>query len=119
VGGGGAVTVRSRLALARGHSTKARTQTLVQLSDELLDVLDRVAAARGTSRSALVRELLWEALDDDRDRRIGELIADGYRRMPQGIPDAWGELGSSAEHGDPETLRRLDAEERTAGFTPW
>lgn len=60
----------------------ARTQTMVQLSDELLEVLDRVAAARGASRSALVRELLWEALSEDRDRRIGELIADGYRRAP-------------------------------------
>ncbi|MEJ7783490.1 MAG: hypothetical protein WKF96_01720, partial [Solirubrobacteraceae bacterium] len=95
---GGAVTARSRLALARGHSA---------------------AATRGTSRSALVRELLWEALDDDRDRRIGELIADGYRRIPQGIPDAWGEHDSSAEHGNRETLRGLDAEERAAGFTPW
>lgn len=88
----------------------ARTQTMVQLSDELLEVLDRVAAARGASRSALVRELLWEALSEDRDRRIGELIADGYRRIPQ---------GTRHEHGNQETLRRLDAEKRAAGFGPW
>ena len=83
---------------------------MVQLSDELLEVLDRAAVARGASRSALVRELLWEALSEDRDRRIGELIADGYRRIPQGTRD---------EHGNQETLRRLDAEERAAGFGPW
>lgn len=97
----------------------ARTQTMVQLSDELLALLDRSAASHGASRSALIRKLLWQALEEDRERQIGETIAEGYRRIPQGIPDGWGELSEAAEHANRETMRSLDAEERAAGFDPW
>ncbi|MGI8660946.1 MAG: ribbon-helix-helix protein, CopG family [Thermoleophilaceae bacterium] len=97
----------------------ARTQTMVQLSDELLQVLDRSAASRGASRSALIRKLLWQALEEDRERQIGETIAEGYRRTPQGVPDEWGDLSEAAEHANRETMRSLAAEERAAGFDPW
>lgn len=97
----------------------ARTQTMVQLSDELLETLDRAAANRGASRSALIRDLLWEALGRDREREIGERIAEGYRRIPQGATDEWGDLAKSNERTRRETLRRLDEEERAAGFDPW
>lgn len=92
---------------------------MVQLSEELVGALDRAAAARNSSRSALVRELLWTALSHDREREIGEMIAAGYRRTPQGEPDEWGDLSATAEHSHRETLRRLDAEERAAGYEPW
>ncbi|MBA2420044.1 MAG: ribbon-helix-helix protein, CopG family [Thermoleophilaceae bacterium] len=97
----------------------ARTQTMVQLSVDLVDALDRAAADRDRSRSALIRELLWEALSSDRERAIGEEIAEGYRRIPQGEHDEWGDLGAAAEGGHRRTLRRLDAEERAAGHEPW
>jgi predicted transcriptional regulator len=92
---------------------------MVQLSDDLLEALDRTASNRGASRSALIRELLWESLSEDRERRIGEAIAEGYRRIPQGTPDEWGDLSAAADHANAETGRRLDAEERGAGFDPW
>ncbi len=92
---------------------------MVQLSDELLDSLDRTAASRGASRSALIRELLWEGLKDDRERAIGEQIAEGYRRIPQGATDEWGDLSESARAATSRVLERLDAEERAAGFEPW
>jgi len=92
---------------------------MVQLSDDLLEALDRTASNRGASRSALIRELLWESLSEDRERRIGEAIAEGYRRIPQGTPDEWGDLSAAADHANAETGRRLDAEEREAGFDPW
>jgi predicted transcriptional regulator len=94
-------------------------QTTVQLSDELLETLDREAAARGASRSALVRQLLGEALADDRERHVGEAIAAGYRRIPQDTPDEWGDLAASNRRSNRETMQRLDAEERAAGFDPW
>ncbi len=97
----------------------ARTQTMVQLSEDLVGALDRAAVARNSSRSALIRDLLWEALSHDREREIGEQIAEGYRRIPQGEPDEWGDLSDAAEHSHRETLRRLDAEERAAGHDPW
>lgn len=92
---------------------------MVQLSDELLEALDRAAAARGASRSALIRVLLWDGLRDDTERALGEQIADGYRRIPQSEPDEWGDLAVAADYANRETLRRLDAEEQGAGYEPW
>ena len=66
-------------------------QTLVQLTDELVEALDRRAAREGVSRSKLVRDLLDAALSagDEHDR----LLVEGYRRAPQSdAPDAWGDL---------------------------
>lgn len=53
----------------------AQTQTTVQLNDDLLEILDRIALRGGVSRSALIRELLREALRGDLDALIGEQIA--------------------------------------------
>ena len=92
---------------------------MVQLSDVLLEALDRAAPSRGASRSALIRELLWTGLQDDHERDVGERIADGYRRVPQAEIDEWGDLAAAAEHSNRDTLQRLDAEERAAGHGPW
>lgn len=96
-----------------------RTQTMVQLSEELVNTLDRVAARRGTSRSGLIRELLWEALRSDHDALVGERIAAGYRRVPQGEPDDWGDVAALSDVSTEEVLRRLDADERTGGQGSW
>jgi metal-responsive CopG/Arc/MetJ family transcriptional regulator len=42
-----------------------RVQTIMQLTDELVELLDREAARRGVSRSALIRSALEEFLRDD------------------------------------------------------
>jgi metal-responsive CopG/Arc/MetJ family transcriptional regulator len=64
-----------------------RTQTLVQLTDDLLAALDQRAAAAGRSRSDLIREAIQDYLGgDDADQAIVE----GYRRVPQEA-DAWAE----------------------------
>ena len=62
---------------------------------------------------------MTRTLEDDRERRIGEAIAEGYRRIAQDTSDEWGDLAAAAEHANRETLRRLDAEEHAAGFDPW
>ena len=68
----------------------ARTQTLVQLTDELLATLDERAAREHRSRSTLIREALQEYLSDELDAEVGRQIADGYRRHPQTAEeDAW------------------------------
>ena len=66
----------------------ARTQTLVQLSDELLAALDQHAVASGRSRSELIREAVERFLGHDLERAIDRQIVDGYRRVPQ-EPDPW------------------------------
>jgi predicted transcriptional regulator len=59
-----------------------RTQTLVQLSDELLRRLDERAAGEGRSRSALIREAIEAYLYGEESARIDREIREGYERIP-------------------------------------
>lgn len=92
---------------------------MVQLSEELRDRLDREAARKGVSRSALIRGVLEESLADDREAAIGRSIADGYRRIPPATPDAWGDVAAVADEATGDLLQRLDAEEKASGRRPW
>lgn len=92
---------------------------MVQLSDELIESLDRVASRRRLSRSALIRELVSDALQQETAAAIGEQIAAGYRRVPQAEPDEWGDMTVTADVATHELLVRLDAEERQAGHNRW
>jgi metal-responsive CopG/Arc/MetJ family transcriptional regulator len=61
----------------------ARTQTLVQLSEELLRRLDERAAREGRSRSALIRDAIEEFLYDEEEAEISRQIIEGYERIPE------------------------------------
>jgi metal-responsive CopG/Arc/MetJ family transcriptional regulator len=75
----------------------ARAQTLVQLTDELLQLLDERAARERRSRSTLIREALQHYLSDDLQAEIDRRIVDGYRRVPQtDDEDAWAEANARA-----------------------
>ena len=63
--------------------TTARTQTLVQLSDELLAQLDIRAAREGRSRADLIREAVAGYLAGDREAEIDRQIVEAYTRQPQ------------------------------------
>jgi len=63
-----------------------RTQTIVQLSDQLVAMLDERAQREGTSRSAIIRAAVEAWLADDADAAIDRAIIDGYRRHPPAIP---------------------------------
>ena len=65
----------------------ARTQTLVQLSDELLERLDSYRAREGRSRSEVVREAIERYLEADREAEIDRLLVDAYTRQPP--EDVW------------------------------
>ncbi len=60
----------------------ARTQTLVQLSDDLLTRLDARRAREGRSRSELVREAIEWYLAEDREAEIDRLLVEAYTRLP-------------------------------------
>jgi hypothetical protein len=93
-----------------------RTQTLVQLNAELVELLDRRATREGVSRSALIRNLLEEALRTDRATAISAQIVEGYRRIPQETADdEWGDLDAWAHANTRRNLAALDREERE----PW
>jgi metal-responsive CopG/Arc/MetJ family transcriptional regulator len=61
----------------------ARTQTLVQLTDELVALLDERASRQHRSRSDLIREAIEAFLAADADAEISRQIVDGYQRVPQ------------------------------------
>jgi hypothetical protein len=92
---------------------------MVQLTRELVESLDALAARRAVSRSALIREFVVEGLARDSAAAVGERIAEGYRRMPQAEPDEWGDLAADLDGASDDLLARLDAEERKAGHGPW
>lgn len=65
------------------HMVVARKEVLVQLDDELVAQLDRIAAERGVNRSALLRRLAQAFVEaEDEARADDELIA-AYRRIPE------------------------------------
>jgi metal-responsive CopG/Arc/MetJ family transcriptional regulator len=91
-----------------------RKQTLVQLSDELVELLDREAARRGISRSSLIREAIESHLHDEGEAEIDRQIVEAYTRMPQTEEElAWADWATA------EAMRSLDAEERRLGAEPW
>ncbi|MCA1689987.1 MAG: ribbon-helix-helix protein, CopG family [Actinobacteria bacterium] len=59
-----------------------RTQTLVQLSDELLGQLDARVAREGRSRSELIRDALAGYLASDIEAEIDRCIVAAYTRQP-------------------------------------
>lgn len=59
-----------------------RTQTLVQLTEDLLRRLDERAAREGRSRSALIRDAIEAYLYDEEKARIDREIVEGYERIP-------------------------------------
>jgi metal-responsive CopG/Arc/MetJ family transcriptional regulator len=68
-----------------------RRQTLVQLNDELLALLDERAARSGRSRSQLIREAVEQYVASDRSAAIDRAIVEGYTRIPQEA-DPWVEV---------------------------
>jgi hypothetical protein len=89
-----------------------RQQTLLQLTDELVELLDRRAEAEGISRSALVRLVLERELRDERAELVTARMVEGYTRHPQRSgEDAWGDLGAWTAANARRNLRALEAEE--------
>jgi metal-responsive CopG/Arc/MetJ family transcriptional regulator len=69
-----------------------RTQTLVQLTRDLLRQLDEKAAREGRSRSALIRDAIEAYLHDETKARIDREIIEGYERIPETDEEmAWAE----------------------------
>ena len=97
----------------------ARTQTIVQLNDELLAALDQRAVAHGVSRSQVIREAIESYVREDLDAEISRRIVDGYRRHPQAVRDAWGDPRAWTDRAARELHQRLTAEEREAGPDSW
>lgn len=95
----------------------ARTQTMVQLTDELVKRLDEEAQSQHLSRSALIRNVLKKYLDAESEAAKVARYVESYRRLPQDTPDEWGNLVEDAERDLARIFREIDAEEEAAGFS--
>jgi hypothetical protein len=78
---------------------------MVQLNESLLDLLDARARRTGVSRSQVIREAVEAYLREEARERIARAYQEGYRRVPAGTLDEWGDL--EALH---EELARARAE---------
>jgi metal-responsive CopG/Arc/MetJ family transcriptional regulator len=83
----------------------ARSETLVQLTDDLRRLLDERAAREGRSRSALIRDAITSYLRDERETEIDRAIVDGYTRVPQ--------------TADEQALHELNAAMAARHVEPW
>jgi len=85
-------------------------QIAVRIPDDLAESLeDLVASGRFETKAEAIRSALETLVDAERRRRIGELIVQGYLRMPQGEAV----LGGATL----QTLHELEAEEDEAGLS--
>lgn len=104
------IDIRRRPYGNRYGSLRNMRQTLVQLTDELVEALDRRAQREGVSRSKVVRDVLDAALSSgaEHDRALTE----GYRRTPQSdAADAWGDLDAWTAANGRRNLAALDDED--------
>ena len=65
------------------HMNMARKEVLVQLDDELVERLDRLARAQRTSRSELLRRGALAVLHADEIEQADQALRAAYRRLPQ------------------------------------
>ena len=82
----------------------------MQLTDELVEALDRRAQREGVSRSKLIRDLLATALS--RSEEHDRALVEGYGRAPQSdAADVWGDLDAWTAANTRRNLAALDAED--------
>lgn len=92
----------------------ARTQTIVQLTSELVEALDHEARRTGASRSALIRDAVESYLGESRESQLAAHLVDAYTEIPQGAEDEWGDVAAQMRDNTRRTLQRLDQEEAGA-----
>jgi Ribbon-helix-helix protein, copG family len=64
------------------HMVMSRREVLVQLDDDLVEHLDRIAKALNTNRSELLRRGAQAVIDADADRAHDEELVAAYKRQP-------------------------------------
>jgi len=94
----------------------ARTQTIVQLTSEMVNALDVEALRTGVSRSALIRDAVESYLEAGREAQITAHLVAAYSEAPQGARDEWGDVAKETRDNTTRTLQRLDREEEDAGL---
>jgi len=85
-------------------------QIAVRIPDALAESLeDLVARGRFDTKAEAIRSALVALIESERRRRVGELIVQGYLRVPQ-------EDDAGSDAAAAMTLRSMQAEERELGL---
>lgn len=95
---------------------------MVQLTDDMVAMLDQRAAQEGVSRSQVIREAIVAFFESGRSAAIDRQIVESYNRMPQGgayDADEWGDMAVLMTALTADQARTLAAEEHEAGMEPW
>ena len=75
--------MRVRFARSGYNVGMGRSEMLIELDGELVDQLDEIARARGTSRSALLREGVRAVIDAEDRLTDDRCLVEAYRRLPE------------------------------------
>ena len=95
---------------------------MVQLTEDLLALLDQKAAREGVSRSQVIRDAIEAFFEQDHSAAIDRQLVEAYTRMPQGGAydlDEWGDMANLMATLAAEQARSLTTEEREDGHAPW
>ena len=66
------------------YANRMSEQIAIRIPDELAESLEElVSEGRFETKAVAIRSALQTLVDQERRRKVGELIADGYRRIPQ------------------------------------
>lgn len=70
------------------YAYRMSEQIAVRIPDELAEALDRLVEEEAfPSKAEAIRTAIEAFVDATRRRRVGEAIAEGYRRLPQDDDD--------------------------------
>ncbi len=94
------------------YAPRMSPQIAVRVEQSIIDGLDAmVADGTFSTRAEAIRSAIETLVDQDRRRKIGEAIAEGYRRIP---PDD--ELDDWTDVALGDVLKDMAAEERARGL---
>jgi len=97
------------------YAERMSPQIAVRLDKDLADRLDAlVADGRFATKADAIRTAIEALVEADRQRRIGEAIVEGYRRIPPGDDPGLEAALDAAAH---DMAVALDTEERERGVS--
>jgi len=68
--------------------------TMVHLSEEMIESLDKRASIDSVSRSQVIRDAVAGHLQADRAAELADQVRSAYEAQPLDTPDEWGDLQS-------------------------
>jgi hypothetical protein len=102
------------------HPSEEEDMTLTIEEMNAKERLHRLVDGLSEDQAEHAHILVEETRPGEQGRRdIDEAVVESYTRVPQFAPDGWADMAKVNEAARDAVLKRLDEEERAAGFEPW